>query len=250
MPHDDNEDIPVLDDSMLDSSVEFEGGMVWFPPVTLALIVSFITVFVLEAQTGALTKLERLVEMGALSRPLVEQGELWRLLSSEFLHGSSEHLIGNLLMFYILGLACEHAYGSSRFIFLFVVVAVGGSTLSLLNNKTSVGASGSIFGLAGLLIGLFGRYRSKLHVRDHRIGFVVGIWAVFTIVSAFRNPRIDNLAHVGGFVTGLIFGGSIAPALFFDRIEYRHSPVTILMSAVGSGALILMLIWFIPRLVG
>lgn len=244
------EDIPVLDASMLQSSVDFENGMSWWPPVTLMLAVACIVVFAFEVATGALDQPGRLLQMGALSSPHVQQGELWRLLSAPFLHADPEHLVGNSLILLILGMACEHAFGSSQFLFLYVVVAVGGSCASLVNDKISVGASGVIFGMAGLLIALFRRHRDILHARDRRIGFVIGIWAIYQIVSGFLNPRIDNLAHAGGFATGLILGWVAPPIILHDRQEFCRRPSVTVMLLLGLIPLAAASYYFIPRLIG
>lgn len=244
------EEIPVLDASMLHSLVDFETGMSWWPPVTLILTVACIIVFACEVATGALHIPGRLLQMGALSSPHVQQGELWRMLSATFLHADPEHLVSNLLILLILGMACEHAFGSSQFLFLYVVVAVGGSCASLFNDKISVGASGAIFGMAGLLIAMFRRHRDILHARDRRIGFVIGIWAIYQIVSGCLNPQIDNLAHAGGFATGLVLGWFVPPIILHDREEFSRRPSVTVMLLLGLIPLTATSYYFIPRLIG
>ena len=244
-----DEDIPTLDASMLHSSVDFEKGMSWWPPVTLLLIVACVVFFCFQAATGGLTDLNRMTDMGALSKPHVAQGEFWRLLSGPFLHASHDHLIGNLLMLFVLGMACEHAFGSSQFVFLYVVAAVGGSCASLIHDSVSVGASGAIFGLAGALVGLFRRNQSLLHLRDRRIGFVIGFWVVYQIVCGLLSPQIDNLAHAGGFCTGLLLGIVTPPALLNDRDEFGRRPAVRLMLVAASTVLVMASVSFIPRLI-
>ena len=246
---DDDEDIPVLDASMLHSSVDFEKGMSWWPPATLLLIAACVVFFGFQVATEGLTDLKRLTHMGAVSRPHVEQGEYWRLLSGPFLHASPDHLIGNLLMLFVLGMACEHAFGSSQFLFLYVAAALGGSCASLMNDKVSVGASGAIFGLAGAMIGMFRRHQSLLHVRDRRIGFVIGAWAAYTILVGFMSPQVDNLAHLGGFGAGLLLGMFTPPALLNDREEFGRRVSVKLMLLMGCMALLVMSISFVPRLI-
>jgi rhomboid protease GluP len=246
----DDDDIPVLDASMLDKSVDFEKGMGWAAPVTLVLIFACLVVFGFELATEALTKPGRLLEMGALSAPDVAQGEIWRMLSATFLHASPDHIIGNMMILFVLGLACEHAFGHSQFVFLYVAAALGGSCASLFGGKLSVGASGAIFGLSGALLGLFQRHRHQLHLRDHRIGFVIGVWAVYSIALGFLNPQVDNLAHVGGFGTGYILGLLIPPALLHDRGEFGGRLSVKLMLVLGCALLATMAFFFVPRLSG
>jgi len=246
---DDDEEIPILDASMLHSSVDFEKGMSWWPRVTLTLIVACLVFFCFQAATNGLTDLNRMTDMGALSKPHVEQGEFWRLLSGPFLHATHDHLIGNLLMLFVLGMACEHAFGSSQFVFLYVVAALGGSCASLIHNSVSVGASGAIFGLAGALVGLFRRHQSSLHLRDRRIGFVIGFWVIYQIACGLLSPQIDNLAHVGGFCTGLLLGFVTPPALLNDRREFSRRPAVRLMLVMACAILVIASVSFFPRLI-
>jgi len=249
-PDVDEEEIPVIEASMLQPTVDFEAGMGWFPPVTSVLIAACIVVFGFEIATGALQNLNRLIEMGALEAAQVAKGEVWRLLSCEFLHGGADHLIGNMLMLYILGLACEHGFGRSQFLFLYVAAAVGASAVSLIDAKTSVGASGAIFGLAGALIALFRRQKHVLRVRDHRIGFVVGIWAIYTIAMGFINPHIDNMAHMGGFIIGMLLGSCLPSVLIHDRDEFGRRFSTVMLLATACVMIAATSLFFVPRLSG
>ena len=246
----DEEEIPVIDAAMLHPTIDFEANMGWFPPVTLALMAACVIVFLFQAFTGGLTNLQRLLDMGALSLAEVQQGEVWRMLSAAFLHGSLDHLIGNLLILFVLGLACEHGFGRSQFLFLYVVAALGGSAASLLNPKVSVGASGAIFGLAGALIALFRRHRHTLHLRNGRIGFVVGFWAIYQIVLGFTDPNIDNMAHLGGFCTGMIVGWFLTPEILHDPAEFRGRFSTLLLLVTACSLLLGMAIFFVPHLAG
>src|SRR5439155_8081011 len=97
------------------------------------------------------------------------RGGYWRLLSATFLHGSVDHLVGNAIALYILGMVCEHAFDHGQFVILYVTSALAGSLVSLLTSPgPSVGASGAIFGLQGAAIVLFRTHRDRLLVRDRR----------------------------------------------------------------------------------
>lgn len=243
-----DDDIPVLDASMLHSTIDFEKDMSWLPPVTLLLMAACVVVFGFEIGTGALTVPGRLTEMGTLSAPLVLKGEVWRLLSAPFLHASPEHIIGNMVIMFILGMACEHAFGSFQLVFMYVAAAVGGTCASLLHGSESVGASGAIFGMAGMLIAMFRQHRDKLHIRDHRIGFVIAAWATYQVVCGFLDPHIDNLAHVGGFGTGFILGQITPPAIVQDRVELQKRSRVFVMFMIGMSALAMTAFFMVPRL--
>jgi rhomboid protease GluP len=199
---------------LLSRRVDFERRMRRFPPVTLVLVAVLALVFVLEDAVGALDGRDAIVAAGALERAAVASGEYWRLLTAPFLHGGLDHLVSNVIALFILGMVCEHAFGRSQFVILYLGSALGGSVLSLaLSPGPSVGASGAIFGLQGAAIVLFRRHRDRLLVRDRRIGFVLLAWALYAIVGGFFTPYIDNGAHLGGAVTGALVARGLHPVV-------------------------------------
>ena len=66
----------------------------------------------------------------------------------------------------------------------------------------TVGASGAIFGLMGCLDAMLTRYRKLVHVRDGRIGLVVGIWAVWQLIFGFMSPMVASFANSAGSLRG------------------------------------------------
>src|SRR4051794_28711099 len=118
----------------IDGRIEFEQGMSYFPPLTICLIVSMIAVFGWELKTGALGSRSSIVAAGALMRANVLQGESWRLLTSGFLHGSIDHLIGNCVSLYILGMACEHGLGTVKTALVYLAALLAGGWLSILQH--------------------------------------------------------------------------------------------------------------------
>jgi rhomboid protease GluP len=244
------DDPPIIDAGMLDRAVDFERGMSAVPLVSLALMAVCLAVFACQAAQGALDRVDKLIALGALDRKPVAQGEVWRLVSATFLHGGLDHLAGNLIMLYILGMACEHAYGRLQHVSLYALAGVGGSAASLIGANTSVGASGAIFGLGGALIVLFWRHRDVLRVRDKRIGLAVGLWAAYQLLLGSLTPGIDNLAHLGGLASGMLIGLVLQPALVTGREQVASHP------AVRACFLGVMVCWaatavaFVPRLAG
>lgn len=202
-----DDDIPTIGEAMLERPrVDFERGMSFLPPVSILLCLACAGVFAWQLSTGALASEDAIIKAGALNGPRVAAGEYWRMITAVFLHGSPDHLIGNLVVLFILGMACEHAYGSLRFVPLYLLAGLGGSALSLVHGHTSVGASGAIFGLAGALVAFFTKYRREYLLRDLRVGSVLLVWAIYQVALGFMNPMIDNFAHIGGFVAGLLIG--------------------------------------------
>jgi rhomboid protease GluP len=210
------EPVDVTPDMLADDDpaerVDFERGMKYWPPATLALIVTLVAVFVWQELNGSLRTEAGIVDAGALVRSRVLEGEYWRMLSATLLHGSGDHLFGNCVALYILGLAGEHALGSFRVLILYLASGLAGSLASVLTGPgPSVGASGAICGLMGGVVLILYRYRHVYHVRDKEIGLVLAGWGAYTILIGALDPRIDNWAHLGGLVCGALLAFGIRP---------------------------------------
>jgi rhomboid protease GluP len=192
-------------DSVDSGRVDFEEGMTYAPLATLVLLSAMVSVFAWELSVAAMRSREAIIAAGALVRARVLDGEVWRIATATLLHGSPDHLIGNCISLYVLGMACEHAVGARRLLMIFVAGAVGGWTLSLLHHDgPSVGASGAIFGIMGAVMVILYRERDLFVVRDKRIGFVIATWAAYTLAIGAMQPMIDNWAHVGGLAIGAV----------------------------------------------
>ena len=199
---------------LLSRRVDFERRMRRLPRVTVGLIALLAFVYTVEVAADALDSTHGIVAVAA--------GEYWRLLSATFLHGSFDHLLGNSVALFILGMVCEHAFGRRQFVLLYVASAVGGSLLSLLwSPGPSVGASGAIFGLQGAAIALFRGHRDRLLVRDRRIGVVLIVWAIYTVLSGLTTPWVDNGAHIGGLAAGWLVGRRLHPLVLEPMPEER-----------------------------
>ncbi|HSE94012.1 MAG TPA: rhomboid family intramembrane serine protease [Methylomirabilota bacterium] len=197
----------ITPDMLLGRRVDFERRMRRAPPVTVGLIIVLTGVFLIELAVGALDSREAMIAAGALEANAVAAGEYWRLVAATLLHGGPDHLFGNAVALFILGMVCEHAFGWRQFLLLFTASGLSGSVVSLLSGAgPSVGASGAIFGLQAAAIVLFRRHRDRLLMRDRRIGFVLLVWAIYAIASGIRDPYVDNGAHIGGALGGALVG--------------------------------------------
>lgn len=133
----------------------------------------------------------------------VRSGEYYRLLTGTFLHGNIIHLLCNMYALYILGSQLESFVGKIKFLIIYLFSALTGSLLSLvfLNNGVSIGASGAIFGLAGALIYFGLHYRVYLGsvVKTNLIPIII-----LNLSLGFVMKGIDNWAHIGGLIGGLL----------------------------------------------
>jgi rhomboid protease GluP len=144
-----------------------------------------------------------LIQMGAKVNVLINSGEIYRLLTSAFLHGGIIHIFFNMSALNIIGREVEAVYGSKRYIAIYVISALGGSVVSYLfkPNSISVGASGAIFGLLGAML-IFGlKERDKIGKQYMKnILETIGL----NVIIGITIPNIDNFAHLGGLILGAI----------------------------------------------
>jgi rhomboid protease GluP len=196
------------------SRIDFERGMRLNAPATLGLIAACCAAFVWQIEAGVLEDEAALVRGGALMQDGLLRGEIWRLLSSMFLHGDLGHLLGNMLPLFILGVACEHAFGGAKATAIYLAAGLtGGLATAAIDPRPTVGASGAVFGLMGCLVAVLQKLRSTVRVRDGRIAGVVGLWALWQIAQGFTTPWIANFAHIGGLVAGGLLGLVVPPRL-------------------------------------
>lgn len=201
-----------------ESRIDFEKGMRAVPPLTLGLILVNVLVFVWEVSSGALDNEASLLAAGALAHERVFAGELWRLFTAPFLHAGWDHLIGNCIVLYILGMACEHALGAARTALVYGLSGLSGSYLSVLVNPgPSVGASGAVFGLTASVIVVLYKHQDAFYIRDKRIGFVLLVWGAYQVATGLLTPYIDNFAHIGGILGGALTATYLKPRLLRGR---------------------------------
>jgi rhomboid protease GluP len=184
----------------------------------------------LSASTVMDFPIQESIRWGANYGPLTLSGEWWRLLTNIFIHGGIIHIAFNMWCLWNLGALCEALYGGWTYGAIYLICGIGASLASVAwhPNGPSVGASGAIFGLAGALIAAFklGEFsvpRSALSGTLRSLGAFV----VYNLIFGQLMPGIDNTAHIGGLVTGLIVGALIA--LLAPHQEHAPRRVAILL---------------------
>ncbi|MBC8082423.1 MAG: rhomboid family intramembrane serine protease [Hymenobacter sp.] len=151
-----------------------------------------------------------LVAWGSNYSPLLPT-QPWRLLTSVFLHGGPAHLLLNLSALLLLGILAEARVGRWPWLLTYLLSGVGGSLASWWWHRAhginSVGASGAIFGLYGLLLALL-LTRTHFVSRQDRAG-IIGLllyFALGSLVGGLGSAATDNAAHLGGLLTGVAAG--------------------------------------------
>ncbi len=171
--------------------------------VTLVFFVINAVTYIICTQTG-----EVLYDIGSMNAEKIIVGrQYYRLATCMFLHADIDHIVSNMFFLIGLGQIVEYALGHFRFLILYLVSGFGAGTVSLLYSALTgdiydaVGASGAIFGLIGALLILVimhhGRYRN---ISLGRIAFAI----IYMVYSGARAERVDNAAHVGGLMCGVL----------------------------------------------
>lgn len=144
-----------------------------------------------------------LLRLGASLPWLVNSQQPWRFVTAIFLHASILHIVFNMWVLLDIGPQIEELYGSARFIFIYVVSGIGGYVLSSFFGHFSVGGSGGLLGLIGLLLALTTGRRS---VGMQMVRNQIVRWLIYIVIWGFLFPGVDNMAHLGGFATGFVLG--------------------------------------------
>lgn len=187
--------------------------------ITNILIGICIAMFILTLIFGkGIISNHALYYLGANFAPAVRENliNVYRFITSTFLHGSILHLLCNMYALFILGTQVETFLGKKKFTIIYLISAITGSLLSFVfTNSLSVGASGAIFGLMGSLL-YFG-YHYRLYIGSAIKNQIIPL-LIINLFLGFTFSNIDNAAHIGGLV-----GGYLATMLVGVNEKSSHS---------------------------
>jgi rhomboid protease GluP len=200
----------------------------------------------------------QLIHYGATNAYLILIGQWWRLLTATFVHVGLLHIATNMWCLWNLGLLGEPLLGPVGLIAVYLITGIAGNLLSLASNviardgvSVGAGASGAVFGIAGILIVLLSNKKLPIpafelnRLRRSVIQFAVlnlilGIGANFTSIV-----RIDNHAHIGGFLSGLALGVPLLPRMTSGRTRYlQRQKITF----AGAAFLLFLFAYWITKL--
>lgn len=177
----------------------FQNGKPFF---TYIFLILQIFMFLLLEFFGGSENTETLIRFGAKFNPYIYEGEWWRFVTPIVLHIGFFHLLMNSFALYYIGPAVERAYGSGRFLFIYILAGISGSIASFAFSPfVSAGASGAIFGCFGALlyIGIHNR-KAFLRTMGSNLFIIIGI----NLALGFVIPNIDNAGHIGGLIGGFL----------------------------------------------
>ena len=168
---------------------------------------------IIDLDSNILYKYGALVNFDEMNRNYIE---LYRLITSIFLHGGIFHLACNMYSLYVIGSQLESFFGKLKYTIIFIGSGIIGNLLSMIflqNTYVSVGASGAIFGLLGALLYFGYHYRVYLSgvIKSQIIPLII-----LNLAIGFLTTNINNLAHIGGLVGGILISKAVG-------VKYKSS---------------------------
>jgi membrane associated rhomboid family serine protease len=171
-------------------------------PATMTILAINVAAFLIQQLFPGVT------ERFFLFEPSIAAGEWWRLLTPMILHGGALHLLLNSFVLWIYGPDVEQAFGTPRFLALYLVGGFMGSVGSYAFGpcpQPSVGASGAIFGIVGALLVYLFRRRDSAMIQQYMRG-IIGFVVINLLFGFVLSASIDNFAHIGGLLGGALVG--------------------------------------------
>lgn len=164
-------------------------------------------------------------------------GQFWRIVTSNFIHQNSLHLIMNMLFLAWLGKVLEKLVGRGQTIALYLLTGAGCDllTLSWDPSHNAYGASGAVYGFAGVLIPLLAFARVNLPWRKiTSILVAITLMIPFGLLSGHSVKGIDYRGHLGGFLSGLVIGACLVWAFRStpERKIFRQRQILIFATGI------------------
>ncbi len=201
------------------------------PYVTFTLIAINVIMFILMYILGNGSEdLETLFNFGALNRiAVVEYHQYYRIITNAFLHIGILHLLCNMYALYVLGKEIESYFGRIKFLLIYFISAIVGSLISLLfisDSTLSAGASGAIFGLMGALLYFGYNYRTVL---NNAITKQILPLIALNLLIGFIATDINNFAHIGGLLGGLLASVALGVKFKTSRFERNNGWIVLIL---------------------
>ncbi|MBQ7140592.1 MAG: rhomboid family intramembrane serine protease [Bacilli bacterium] len=183
------------------------------PIVTYTLIIINVILYILSLVIGKNT----MVGLFGLHPELVKAGEYYRIITCMFMHASTTHLLFNMYALYIIGSQIESFFNKFKYIIIYLISGILGCLFSMIFTQTwSVGASGAIFGLLGSML-YFG-YHHRMYLGTVIKSQIIPV-IVINLIIGFSSSSIDNAAHIGGLIGGILASMMVGVKDRDDKID-------------------------------
>jgi rhomboid protease GluP len=191
-------------------------------PLLIDLNIILFLLMVISGVNAFAPDTESLISWGANLRPLTTGGEWWRLLTNCFLHIGVFHLLMNMFALVYIGILLEPYLGKARFATAYLLTGIAASVCSLWwhDITISAGASGAIFGMYGVFLAMLTTNLIDKASRKSLL-YSIGIFVIYNLANGMKGG-IDNAAHIGGLVSGLVIGYGFYPSLKVKPEEDRQ----------------------------
>ncbi|OIT35698.1 rhomboid-like protein 10, chloroplastic [Nicotiana attenuata] len=161
----------------------------------------------------------KLLFWGAKINSLINKGQLWRLITSSFLHANIGHLLVNCYSLNSVGPGVEKISGPRRYVVLYLTSAIASSAMSYwLSKAPAVGASGAILGLVGSFAVFVLRHRGMVKGTEGDLRYIANV-IVLNMAIGLLNKGIDNWGHLGGLIGGAAASWLLGPAWKIQSIS-------------------------------
>ena len=185
----------------------------WAVPLLLDLNLLVWLAMTLSGASATQPTGHELARWGSNVSGLTLPGQPWRLLTSLFVHSGATHLLLNAASLWLLGALLEARTGAGRLLATYLASGVAASLATLWYHSSeginSTGASGAIFGLYGCMLALLLSRRLALDRYDRRAMLGLVTYLVLSNLISGLTGNIDNAAHVGGLLLGLLVAGPL-----------------------------------------
>lgn len=185
----------------------------FFTPILVDINIAIYVMMVVSGVHFMQPDSESLIAWGANFRPVTLEGQWWRLLTSCFIHIGIIHILMNMYALIFIGNLLEPQLGRIRYLSAYLLSGIGGSVASLYWHELTVsaGASGAIFGMYGLFLAMLTTNLIEESARKELLSSIL-LFVGYNLLNGLRGG-IDNAAHIGGLVTGMVIGYSFYPSL-------------------------------------
>ena len=201
----------------------------YITPILLIVNVAIFIAMLLSGVHVLTPEIQHLLNWGANFRPYTLDGEWWRVITACFIHIGFLHLLLNMYALLYIGLILEPYLGKTRFLAAYLLTGVVASLTSLWwhDYTVSAGASGAIFGIYGVFLALM-----TTNVMDKTIKkslfTSIGVFVAYNILNGFaKDSGIDNAAHIGGLISGILIGYVFLPSIQkFNDVKIKFATIT------------------------
>ena len=214
--------------------------------ITVMLVAKIVVMQMVARQAGgtgpaAAVNMEDIyLAFGFSNRTQVLNGQVWRLLTSTFLHFSMLHIAGNMIVLVYIGSLIESKLGRWNYLIIYLLAGVCASITSVVWHDEGVmaGASGAIFGLFGVLLALLSTPFYETNARRALL-ISTGIFVVYSIIPIGRH--VDHAAHFGGLAAGYIFG-----MMAYLGLKYQRQNLYTALAGAATVVYTICCIWLSP----